>query len=240
MIAILAAVPIETELLRRSLSPCEVRSCGRRNYYRGTLAGRPVSLMHSGVGKANAAAAITSLLFTERPEAVVVIGCAGAYPDASLEIGEVALASEEIFGDEGVITPGGFIDMEELGFPLIVSGGARYYNRFASDPRLLHQARGILREPPVGPFVTVSTCSGILEVGRALAQRTGGICENMEGAAVAQVCALHNIPFLEIRGISNQVEDRDPSRWDLRRGAEAAQIAARHLLGNWHLRQEPA
>lgn len=240
MIALIAAVPIETELLRRSLSPCEVRSCGRRNYYRGTLAGRPVALMHSGVGKANAAGAITSLLFAERPEAVIVIGCGGAYPDAGLEIGEVTLASEEIFGDEGVLTPGGFLDMEALGLPLVLSGGARHFNRFIADPRLLHQARGILGEPTVGPFVTVSTCSGVLAVGRELARRTGGICENMEGAAVAQVCILYGIPFLEIRGISNQVEDRDTTRWDLRRGAEAAQNAARHLLGNWHLRQEPA
>jgi futalosine hydrolase len=240
MIAILAAVPIETELLRRFLSPCEVRTCGRRNYYRGTLAGRAAALMHSGVGKTNAAAAITSLLFTERPEAVIVIGCGGAYPDAALEIGEVTLASEEIFGDEGAITPNGFLDMEALGFPLVLAGTTRHFNRFAADPRLLHQARGILGEPTVGPFVTVSTCSGVLEVGRELARRTGGICENMEGAAVAQVCAMYGIPFLEIRGISNQVEDRDLSRWDLRRGAEAAQMAARHLLGNWHLRQEPA
>jgi futalosine hydrolase len=60
--------------------------------------------------------------------------------------------------------------------------------------------------------------------------RTQGLCENMEGAAVAQVCARHGIPFGEVRGISNLVEDRDLSRWNLRAGAEIAQEALFALL----------
>ncbi len=37
----------------------------------------------------------------------------------------------------------------------------------------------------------------------------------MEGAAAAQVAALHGIPWLEVRGISNIVEDRDLTKWDI-------------------------
>jgi futalosine hydrolase len=44
------------------------------------------------------------------------------------------------------------------------------------------------------------------------------------------VCALHDVPFLEVRGISNLVEDRDRPRWRIGEAAESAQRVVRHLL----------
>jgi futalosine hydrolase len=43
----------------------------------------------------------------------------------------------------------------------------------------------------------------------------------MEGAAVALTAARFGIDCMEIRGVSNHVEDRDISRWDIP-GAVAA------------------
>jgi futalosine hydrolase len=59
----------------------------------------------------------------------------------------------------------------------------------------------------------------------------------MEGAAVAQVCALHGIPFLEIRGITNLAIDRDLEKWNLKGGAEMAQLAVKALLSGWQERR---
>ena len=55
----------------------------------------------------------------------------------------------------------------------------------------------------------------------------------MEGAAVAQACAEFDIPLLELRGISNPTGTRDPQRWDIARGTEAAQAGILKLLDNW-------
>ena len=63
--------------------------------------------------------------------------------------------------------------------------------------------------------------------------RTGAICENMEGAAVALACRQLSVPLLEIRGISNRVEDRDTSRWDLTTAMAAVQEAVISLLEKW-------
>lgn len=241
MIAIFAPLPLESERLRRHLSPCEVRDCAGFDLYLGRLGGTPVGLVHCGVGKANAAAAATALCLTLPPALVLVCGCAGAYTGSGLQPGDLALASEEIYGDEGVLTPDGFLDMEALGFPLVQRGGSRFFNRFPCDATLLNQSRELLqrfatahgRAFACGPFVTVSTCAGTTAAGAALAERTSGVCENMEGAAVAQVCARQGIPFLELRGISNHVEDRDLGRWQLRAGAEIAQEALLALLADW-------
>ena len=247
MILLIAAVPLETELLRRELAPCEVRRYGNRSLYLGKLAGENVALQHSGVGKANAAATTALLLENLRPEAVVNFGCAGAYLSSGLNTGDLILASEEIYGDEGALTPGGFLEMQSLGFPLAEYGGEKWFNRYPVDADLLAhghalvvQAMDTQQRVAVGPLVTVSTCSGTTSAGNLLAERTGGIGENMEGAAVAQLCARYGIPFFEVRGISNLVEDRDLTRWDLPKAAAAAQQAVRVLLAGWRKRPEPA
>jgi len=247
MILLIAAVPLETELLRRELAPCEVRRCGGRALYQGTLAGQNVALQHSGVGKANAAATAALLLDGLRPESVICFGCAGAYLESGLKIGDLVLASEEIYGDEGTAVPEGFLDMQALGFALAERGGEHWFNRFPVDAellahgqRLIVEALGAPQRVARGPLVTVSTCSGTSLAGNRLARRTEGLGENMEGAAVAQMCARYGVPFLEGRGISNLVEDRDLSRWDLPTAARTAQQAVRALLAGWRDRQEPA
>ncbi len=248
MIALVAAVPIETELLRRYLAPCEVLSCGRRDLFRGNLYGTSVALMHSGVGKANAAAAVGTLIETLKPSLVISIGVAGAFPGSDLRIGDLALAAEEIYGDEGVLAPEGYLDMQALGFALVQRGGRRLFNSFPVDsstletfrPALERHAAGIGCRLAVGPFVTVSTGSGTDAGAREMARRTGALCENMEGAALAQICALYGTPFAEIRGISNLTGDRDLSAWDVRKGAEAAQSAIRHLFQSWGEEKNPA
>jgi futalosine hydrolase len=54
----------------------------------------------------------------------------------------------------------------------------------------------------------------------------------MEGAAAALVCARQHIPFCELRGISNLVEDRNLAKWDLAAAAQIAQQALITLLCN--------
>ncbi len=244
MIAIVAAVSAETVLLRQYLSPCEVRRCGTKELFLGSLFAQKVALLHSGIGKINAASAVTALLEVIKPKVVIVIGCGGAYPDSGLIVGDLALASEEILADEGVVTEQGFVDFASLGFPLLEHGGPVMEQRFPADPQLLAAAQPLLAAAAneagaklaVGPLVTVSTCSGTDLVAQAMERRTSGICENMEGGAVAQVCRLYQVPFLELRGISNRVENRNLDRWNL---PAAARNAQRVLLAYLKDRQSP-
>ena len=53
---------------------------------------------------------------------------------------------------------------------------------------------------------------------------------DMEGAAVARVCGALQVPCLELRCISNMVEDRDLSKWRLREACEKAGATAALLM----------
>ncbi len=240
MICLLAAVVEETDLIREALEECVPRSVNGVTLMNGRLAGHDVCLAHSGIGKAAAAAATVTLLSSCQPQALWLFGCGGAYPGSGLSIGDLALAEEEIFGDEGVATSKGFRDLSALRLPMLPGHGERY-NRWPVDPALHAWARPLFEEQAqnsatklrCGPFVTVSTCTGTTAEAIEIGRRTGGICENMEGAAVAMACTQMSVPLLEVRGISNRIEDYDPARWDLAAGMTAAQNAVLTILPLW-------
>ena len=171
------------------------------------LAGREVKLLVTGVGPANAAHATTAYLARKRAGRVLSWGIGGAYPGSELEVGAVACASTEVFGDLGAESPDGFLDLDALGFP-------------APEPRL-----DIFPCEPRVPFVTCSMCTGTDERAAALRERTGGAVENMEGAAVVMSANHFGIPAGEMRGISNMVGRRDRDAWRLREAMEAARAA---------------
>ena len=81
-----------------------------------------------------------------------------------------------------------------------------------------------------GRFLTLSQVTGARDAADALFERWGGICESMEGAAAAHVCAIHDVPFLEVRGISNLLVDRDRAAWRIDEAAAAAQRVVTTLL----------
>jgi futalosine hydrolase len=191
----------------------------------------------TGIGAVNAAHALTKYLVTHpKPSVVIQTGVAGAFVPAGIPVGAVALADTEIYGDMGVLTKEGWQPMEAIGIPLIAArdGQPARFNYFPLDAALVARAAGIAGRlvAKTGAFLTVSLVTGVQALGDELHQRFHAVCESMEGAAAAQVCALHDVPFLEVRGISNLVEDRDRSKWRLNEAAEAAQAVALMLAEN--------
>jgi futalosine hydrolase len=174
-----------------------------------------VEILRMGVGPVNAAHAVTLAVARARPRAIVVCGIGGAYPASGLAVGDVACAESECYGDLGATSPRGFLDMQALGFPM-VEGPPALYNVL---PMQVFPCSTRVR------FVTMSSCTGIEAVARSIEARTGGAVENMEGAAVAHVAAIHGVPAGELRGISNMVTDRDTKSWRVKDAAVAAQEA---------------
>jgi futalosine hydrolase len=171
------------------------------------------ALLRTGVGKANAAGAVSRAWDANRYRSVVNIGIAGALPGSGVKIGEAIVAEESVFADEGVMTPDGFRTMPELGFGL--GPGTIEGVRVKGDAGLIARVRGCVEH--AGAISTVSTCSGTDELARIVRDRTGGLAECMEGAAIAQVCARLGAPFVEVRIVSNTTGDRTNQRWDLAR-----------------------
>lgn len=236
-LALICSVPFECERLAAALDGAAEVRIGRKPGWAGRLDGREVVLLPGGMGKTNAAHALTALLEGRDVSGVVGFGIGGAYPGSGLQIGAIALATSAVYGDEGVQAPGGWMSTEGIGIPLWRAGDARRFNEFPADPALVERARAALEhagmDARTGPFVTLSACSGTDALGREMAARFGALCEGMEGAALAHVAAIYEVPFLELRAVSNHVEDRDLGRWRIGDAARAAQDAVRVVVRAW-------
>ncbi len=230
---ILTATAYEQQSLCDGFQQVTTQRMGHRSWVCGMLGIRPVILVETGIGAVNTAQALTVALQEIDPELVLQIGIGGAYLGSGLDKGDLALATEENYGDLGVITPAGWSPADEIGIP-ILSTDRDYYNTYPLDPALVAKAQHILEHSGEcavqGPFVTVQQCTGREDMGNELAARFNAICENMEGAAAAHICTLYAVPFLELRAISNRVEDRNKDAWDIPRSVQRVQIAARKFV----------
>jgi futalosine hydrolase len=221
-VLILSAVDREIEPLRRRLGAAPAAFAPR--------------FVVTGVGKVSAALGTAAALRELAPALALQIGCAGAYPRAFLEIGDVVVADGEILGDEGVESPEGFLDLAHLGLPAAFDRGAPVFNRVPTGAPSAAQWEEALRRIGShftlrrGRLVTLSTASGTRRRAEEVAAHWDPLAESMEGAAAALACLRHGCPFLEVRGISNQVGERRREEWDVETACEHAAEVAQRLL----------
>jgi len=189
-----------------------------------------IDVLLTGVGKANAAGAVAHALGSVKYGAVVNIGLAGALPrsdgEPRVNIGDVILAEQSRFADEGVQTPTGFIDVAAMGFPPTEHGAAG----LPVSPLLFEILRPLATHS--GIIATVSTCSGTDSLAHAMHDRTGAIAEAMEGAAVLLAAHRLGIPAAEIRVISNTTGDRDRQVWDFGAGFAGMRRVMEEIAGS--------
>lgn len=232
-IGIIASVPSEGAMFSNKFEPAGETLPGHPAFKGGTIAGKRVFFGVSGIGKTNAAHAATVLIEKFSPSCIVNFGIGGSYISSGLRVGDIAVAEKEVYADEGVLLKDGLHSFEITGIPLLKVRGRKYFNEFPADKPLGRQAlkaASAISQSKSGVFLTVSACTGTRQRASELDGQFGPVCENMEGAAVAHICRIYGVPFVEIRGISNVVEDRDMKKWDIKLAAENCQKAVLRFI----------
>ena len=163
----------------------------------GRLGDHTVVLAMSGIGKVNAALTAASLIATHRPDAMISTGCAGGLAPEPGVMGVVAAAStvyHDVWCGEGNAYG------QVQGLPA----------RFDADARLLAVACDLADDPAVEtPVCCGLTCTGDkfitdpAELKAVLGAFPEALAVDMESAAIAHACHLHNVPFLSFRVISD-------------------------------------
>ena len=144
---------------------------------------RGVETLVCGVGPVDAAAATARALAERRPDAVLHVGLAGA---RGIEPPALVLGSESVYSD--VIDP-------DSTFPRV--------ERARPDAVLFARVRAALPDALVLPIATSGSVSG----------GSGCDVEAMEGFGVLRACALVGVPAVELRAISNDVDEADRAKW---------------------------
>jgi len=194
--------------------------------------GQEICFLACGVGPLNAALSLQRCLLS-RPgiKLVVNVGIAGSYDLELYPLGSVYLAEVEIWPEYGIRTGSDHVDPRALGFPLLGRGPGALWNRILLDPPDAGEYKDILCISPKAGWsrissLTVAGASGSRQLARKLARRYQAGMENMEGFALAYVCLMHDVRFVEARSISNLAGSREQRDWDL-------DAAFRALKGLW-------
>ncbi|MCX5333256.1 MULTISPECIES: futalosine hydrolase [unclassified Streptomyces] len=184
-ILVATAVPVERDAVARAFE------------------GAAVDVVAVGVGPALAAAATATALAGTAYDLVVSAGIAGGFqPEAP--VGSLVVADEITAADLGAETAEGFVPVTELGFGTVTHRPPEALVRDAVA------ATGARR----GAVLTVSTVTGTAARAAALRERhPTALAEAMEGFGVAEAAALHGVPVLEVRAVSNPVGPRDRAAW---------------------------
>ncbi|MCP3952996.1 MAG: futalosine hydrolase [Desulfobacterales bacterium] len=239
-ILIAAAVAGELENLQKSLTGAVEQRIGEQRITSGRIGQQAVRLVVTGPGMANTVHGLTVAIMSKRPKLILQTGCGGGFREAGLNIGDVAIASMEIDVHLGLEPDRPEDAVGELGFPVIKRPGREIFNCYPVDvpasSRALQSIEAALSVSAVnvlsGPFITVATVTASIARSGYLYRHHGALVENMEGAGAAHTAALYNLPFVEIRAVSNRVGDRDKSKWDLplafQRCAQAVQTFLEH------------
>ena len=152
-----------------------------------------VKVLHSGIGKVNAAQA-TSFLISEGAKVIFNVGMSGSLmglPESNLVIAESAFEAD--------------FDLTPLGYKEFAKPEQIYV--YETDERLLTAAKSVLLNARVGKIACGDLFLTDAKRGKYLNENYGVVAFDMESGAVASVCYKCEVPFLAIRQISDSADE---------------------------------
>jgi len=194
---------------------------------------RPLTLLITGIGPVNAALALGHLLGGKPGLAGVLnVGIAGGFQPEKIPLGGVVRVQTEIWPEFGLHTAEG-LDPQGLGL-----GHGRVQGRVIWDRLDLHPLKQayqmgleLCSSWPLVKSVSVAGVSGSPDRAAELQAKTRAEVENMEGFALAWACTLQDVPFVQIRTISNRVGSRSNKEWNMGLALCSLRQATKRLLG---------
>lgn len=201
-IGIIGAMDLEVDQLKSEMTVSAIVKKAGMDFYEGTLNGAPVVIVRCGIGKVNAALCVQVLADLFEVTHVINTGIAGSL-NAKLDIGDILISKDALHHDMDVTIFGYQLgEVPQMGF-----------REFAADEHLAALAKETCEKvnPDIhvmlGRVVSGDQFISSKEVKERLISGFQGDCAEMEGASIAQVAYLNNIPFVIIRAISDKADD---------------------------------
>ena len=199
-LGIIGAMDQEVETLVAAMGNCKEETVAGSRFFEGTLEGLPAVVVQCGIGKVNAALCAQILCSNYQVTHLVNTGIAGSL-SPELDIADLVISQDAMYHD---------FDCTEFGYP---------YGQFPRMDTLAFPADEAMM---AWAFAAAEALNpGHAKIGRVasgdqfIAERArkarikadfDAMCCEMEGAPIAQVCWLNEIPFVIVRAISDKAD----------------------------------
>ena len=209
-IGIIGAMAEEVSELKASLQDAKVTKIARMEFCEGSFGNTDVVVVQSGIGKVNAAACAQILINHFGVTHVMNTGVAGSL-NAKIDIGDIVVSTDAMYHD---------VDATVFGYakgevPQVGTAS------FVADEMLRRAAVEAVKEaaPDIhvfeGRVVSGDQFISSREVKNNIRDTFQGDCTEMEGAAIAQVAYINEVPFVIIRAISDKADDSGQEAYDV-------------------------
>ena len=197
-IGIIAAMQEEMNEIKKIMNNVQEKNIYELKFYEGTINNKNIVLVESGVGKVNAARTTQVLIDNYEIDAVINVGSAGS-ANQELQIGDIVIGKTLVQHD---------FDITAFGHPkgYISNVG----EKIKSDENLIKSMEQTIENLQNKEFkIKIGTiASGDIfctepKMKEKIRDKFNADAIEMEGAAIAQVCKLDNMPILVIRSISD-------------------------------------
>lgn len=218
-IGIIGAMNEEIIELKSSMENIKEIEISNLKFYEGKLLSKDVVLVESGIGKVNAAISTTLLISQFKVDKIIFTGVAGAV-NPNIKVTDIVIGTDLVESDMDV-TAGGNYKLGDI--PRMKT------SNFKADPYLFTLAENVAtklfgeNKVHKGRIISRDEFVASSEKVKKLREIFKAECVEMEGAAVAHVCEILNIPFIVLRSISDKADDEAGMSFD-----EFVKIAAKN------------
>ena len=220
-VGIIGAMDVEVARLAREMAVEREMERAGMHFWEGRLGGTEAVVVRCGIGKVSAGICVQILCDLFGITHVINTGIAGSL-DEEINIGDVVVSIDAMYHD---------MDVTALGYEFGQVPQVATLS-FAADEMLRKAAVKACKEaaPEIGVFEGrgVSGDQFICDRGKKenIARMFGGLCTEMEGAAIAQAAYLNQIPFVIVRAISDKADESVHVSYDVFEAKAAEHCAA--------------
>jgi futalosine hydrolase len=191
-------LPLKNKLKIKTSEVCILKYSGTKDF--------SVDFLVTGIGSTLTTYALTKKISIKKYDLIINAGIAGSF-NTALKIGDVVNIPSDEFADLGIEDKNEFFTLFEKGF--IEKNQTPF-----TDNKLLNPTELSLNLKNVSG-ITVNTSHGNKNSIELFKNKFKADIETMEGAAFFYVCLNEGVRFMQIRAISNYVEERNDANWDI-------------------------
>jgi futalosine hydrolase len=171
-------------------------------------------IMVTGIGMMATTYQLTNYLHKNKPDLIIMVGIAGCFK-LNVPLGKVFAVKNEVFGDLGVREKDKWNDVFDL--KIMPKNEFPFTNKkLVNDNKVIlsRTKLSIVNAITINQISTSKKAIGILQ------KKYKPTIESMEGAALHYVALQQKIPFVQIRGVSNYIGERNKSKWKIKEAIE--------------------
>ena len=166
-------------------------------------------ILVSGIGLTASTYHLAKQLALKNYDLVIQAGVAGCF-DLSIPLGAVVAVKQDTIADQSVVELERLKTLFDLN--LVPQDQYPYKKGWLINPNKEVLKKNKLKIVKGISVNQISTSKQMIKFYRDVFDP---VTESMEGAALHYVCLMENVPFVQIRSISNYIGERNKKKWDM-------------------------